>query len=72
MKVYIATVDTNYETIAVANTEADAIRLAAQRAWEFLRDANALYPDTETPEKVAEYFGIYAMEIEVGTAILRG
>jgi hypothetical protein len=69
MKVFVATVPTYYEVMAVAETEAEARRLAAKKAHQFLKDREALTEDTDTPSKVAEYFGINVTGIEIGSAV---
>lgn len=68
MKVFVATIPTYYETMAVATTEAEARRLAAKYAYEFLKGADAVRPETSSPKKVEEYFGIVVTEVEVGSA----
>lgn len=73
MKVYVAVVETRYEVMAVAQTAKDAIRIASERALQFLHDNDAVREgQTDTVERVAEYFGVYAQEIEVGSAVLFG
>lgn len=72
MNVFVATISTYYETMAVAATEAEARRLAAQRAYEFLTDADAIQPETSSPAKVADYFGVTVTEVEVGSAVIVG
>lgn len=73
MNVYVAVVETRYEVMAVARTADDAIRIASERALQFLRDNDAVIDGvTDTVEGVAEYFGVYANEIEIGAAILVG
>ena len=66
--VYVATVDTRYAIIGVATTEAEAIRVAAEKALAYLTDMGAVGPDTDTPEKIADYFGINTTKLAMGTA----
>lgn len=70
MKVFVATIPTYYETMAVATTEREARRLACEMAYEFLKGADAIRPDTSSPEKVGEYLGITVTEVEVGSATI--
>lgn len=70
MKVFVATVSTYYETMAVATTEKEARTLAARKAYEFLKRADAIRPETSSPAKVADYFGINVTEVEVGSAVI--
>lgn len=68
MIVYVATIPLKYEVIAVAETEAQAIDLATRKAHEFLKDAFVLTDETDTPQKIGEYFGVAVTRIAVGTA----
>jgi hypothetical protein len=69
MKVYIATVETRYPSVAVAETADEAVRLACSHALAFLKEANATVPgQTDTVEGVADYFGVVADEIEMNSA----
>jgi hypothetical protein len=69
VKVFIATVETRYPSIAVAETAEDAIRLAADHALAFLKEAQAtMTGKTDTVEGVVEYFAVTAEEIELNTA----
>lgn len=70
MKVFVATIPTYYETLAIATTEAEARRLVAKRAFDYLKAADAVQEETSSPAKVADYFGITVTEIEMGTATL--
>lgn len=69
MKVYVTTIDTYYETMAVATTEAESRRLAADKAFEYLTRADAIQSMTDTPQKILDFFGVRTVEIEVGTAV---
>ncbi len=73
MKVWIARVDTRYEVVAVGESERDAIRIACEKALAFLSQNNAVVPgETDTVDGIEEYFGVWAQEIEVGSAALWG
>lgn len=72
-KVYVATVPTYYEIMAVARTADDAIRIASAKAVEYLRSCDAvIVGETDTPEGVADYYGVHADEVEIGTAVMVG
>jgi len=69
----VAFVDTRYEVMAVAETEAEAIRLACERALQFLTDRDAVVVGrfgTDSVDKIREYFGVIARPVQVGTAVL--
>ena len=68
MKVYVATIQTRYETMAVALTEDEARRIASEYAHKFLSDVDALTDETNTPEKVLDFFGSCVTEVEIGSA----
>lgn len=68
MKVFVATIPTRYETMAVATTEVEARRVASEYAHKFLFDAGALCEETDTPTKILNYFGCCVTEIEIGSA----
>ena len=68
MKVYVATIPTRYETMAVALTEVEARRIAAEHAYNFLKEVDATTDDTDSPEKVLDYFGSCVTEVEIGSA----
>ena len=73
MRVYVATVETRYPSVAVAETADEAVRLACAHALAFLKEANATVPgETDTVEGVAEYFGVSADEIELNSAKFGG
>jgi hypothetical protein len=65
MKVFVATIPLYYEVIAVADSKEKAIRLASVAAHKDLVQSGSITEDTDTPRKVAEYFGVkvYAMEM---------
>jgi hypothetical protein len=65
MRVYVATIPTKYEIVAVATTESDARYLAAEHAKTYLADVGIHY---DNADKVLEYFGCCVTEIEIGTA----
>ena len=68
--VWVADVDTWYRAVGVGVTQAEAIKVASARAWEFLRDCDCLTDETATPAKVAEFFGVSAVRVGVGEAVL--
>jgi hypothetical protein len=70
MEVFVATIPTYYETMAVATTEAEARRLVAKEAYEYLKAAKALRPETSSPAKCAEYFGVTVTVVKVGSATI--
>lgn len=72
MKVYVAIVRTKYEIMGVAQTADDAIRIASEKALEYLRSCDYVDDETDTPEGVAEYYGVHADEVEIGTAVMVG
>ena len=67
-KVWVAIIPTYYETISVALTKREAVRAASHLAWQFLRDRDALIPETSTPAKTAKYLGVNCFQITIGTA----
>jgi hypothetical protein len=68
MKVFVSVVPTYDEIMGVGSTEQEAILVASRKACEYLHDTGHVRDYTDTPEKVAEYFGVFATEIEVGEA----
>lgn len=66
--VYVALIELKYSVIAVAASEAEAVKLVSEKAHQFLKNADALYPETETPELIVDYFGVSVTRIKVGTA----
>lgn len=66
MRVYVATVDTRDEIMGVGATRQEAIDVACQKALIYLNRRGITH--SRTIEEVAEYFGVGATEIEVGTA----
>ncbi|QXN73915.1 hypothetical protein SEA_EAGLEPRIDE_80 [Mycobacterium phage Eaglepride] len=75
---FIATVQTSYPVIALAETYAEARTLAGEKALEFLRQSGFEFAEStryseapgESVEGIAEYFGITVYEVPVGTARL--
>lgn len=67
--VWVAHVPTYYRVVGVGNTRDEAVRVACQRAWEFLDDRDCLTEETSTPEKVAEWFGVGAVCVEIGEGV---
>lgn len=70
--VYVATVSTRYEIMAVGTTEREAIDVACGRAMEWLRQNGGLWGDVNTLKRIEEYFGVCAQRVEVGTAVIVG
>lgn len=58
MKVYVATIPLYYEVMAVATTEAAAIQKVSEKAYEDLSDCGQTDSNTDSPAKVADYFGV--------------
>ncbi|QGJ90221.1 hypothetical protein PBI_SHEAKEIRA_75 [Mycobacterium phage SheaKeira] len=71
MILFVATVDTRYQTMAVAKTADKAIELAVARAQEYLGETGHLMAKA-TQQEFVEYFGVNVTEIELGTAKLVG
>ena len=71
MKVFVATIPTYCETLAVATTEDEARTLAGRKAHEYLKRRGAIRPETNTPAKCIEYFGADVTECEIGKAVMR-
>lgn len=67
--VYVATIETYYEVMAVAGTEAEARELACKQAVKYLRKAGALTSENNTPAKIADWFGVTVTRVPVGTAV---
>lgn len=68
--VYVATVATRYPVIGVGRSERQAVDAACRRAWEFLSSANALSIVTGDVDKIREYFGVTAVAVPLGGAIV--
>lgn len=70
--VYVAVVETHDEIIAIADNAGDAVKFASRKALSYLQDRGATF-GRNTPEKIAEYFGITAVAVPLNTAVfLRG
>ncbi|QBJ00260.1 hypothetical protein SEA_PHARAOH_72 [Mycobacterium phage Pharaoh] len=67
MKVFVATIETRYETMAVAETEAEAIRLAGEKAVEFLKTTSS---PIRTSQEAIDYLGVTVTEVAVGSAVI--
>ena len=65
---FIAIVETKYRAVAIAETAAEAKRLAREKALEYLRENEEYW--SETAEDVAEDYGYSLTELEVGSAEL--
>lgn len=66
MRVYVATVDTRDEIMGVGATRQEAIDVACEKALDYLLRRGITH--SRTIEQVAEYFGVGATAVEVGTA----
>ncbi len=72
---YVAHIDTYYAVIGLGDTEAGAVRVAAERAKKYLDVAGAYDPDMGgawTVERIIEYFAPRVSAVALGTAILEG
>jgi hypothetical protein len=72
---YVAQIDTYYAVIGLGDTEAGAVRVAAERAKKYLDVAGACDPDMGeawTVERIVEYFAPRVSAVALGTAILEG
>lgn len=72
MTVWVATVPLKYEIMAVAASQREAIMLASKKALVSLRESAKPFPvdaDVNTWKKIEEYFGVFAVEVEVGSAV---
>jgi len=72
---YVAQIDTYYAVIGLADTEAGAVRVAAERAKKYLDVAGAMDPDRWEPwtvERIIEHFSPRVSAVALGTAILDG
>ena len=72
---YVAQIDTRYGVIGLADTEAEAVRVAAERAKQFLDMAGAFDPDmceAWTVERIIAYFDPRVTAIPLGSAVLEG
>lgn len=73
---YVATIDTKYQVMAVAKTKDEAIRLASEKAHEYCHQLDGVggwyytYDDGMDPvEYFTEHFGVNVTRIKLGTAI---
>lgn len=72
---YVAQIDTYYAVIGLADSEAGAVSVAAERAKRYLDVAGAMDPDrgeSWTVERIVEYFAPRVSALALGTAILEG
>lgn len=67
--VWIATVDTRYEWVAVDTDPEAAITKACEAAYEWLVAEGVTVHDS--PTDVRDYFGVQAFAVPVGTAVMR-
>jgi hypothetical protein len=70
--VYVAIVPLKYEVMAVADTAHAAVRIACRRALKQLREADAVYPETSTINKIRDFFAVSAQRVMIGTAVIVG
>ena len=74
-KVFVATIDTYYAVVAVAETYGMAEFLAGEKAFEFLTrngDSPFWSKEKNTIQDVIEYFSVTVTEVEVGSATFEG
>jgi hypothetical protein len=72
---YVAQIDTYYAVIGLGDSEAEAIRVAAERAKRYLDQAGAFDPDLGeawTVARIITYFAPRVSAVALGTAILEG
>jgi hypothetical protein len=67
MIVYVATIPTRYETVAVGSTEHNARRLAGRHALKYLK-ANGV-TEFKTVAEVVDYFGCNVVECKVNGSV---
>ena len=70
--VFVATVPLRYEIVAVAYVKEVAEYEACRAAYKFLKDANALTPETNSIPKIERYFGVRVTEVPIGGANIEG
>lgn len=68
--VWVAHVPTRYAVVGVGRTQSEACRVASRRAWEYLEANSLLTDETDTPKKVAQYFGVHAVYVEIGEGVI--
>jgi hypothetical protein len=72
---YVAQIDTYYAVIGLGDSEAEAIRVAAERAKKYLDVAGACDPDMGgawTVGRIIDYFDPRVSALRMNTAILEG
>ena len=72
---YVAQIDTRYGVMGLADTEAEAVRVAAERAKQFLDAVGGFDPDRGeawTVERIIAYFDPRVTAIPLGSAVLEG
>jgi hypothetical protein len=72
---YVAQIDTYYGVIGLGDTEAGAVRVAAERAKKYLDQAGAYDRDTGEPwtvGRIIEHFSPRVSGLGMNTAILEG
>lgn len=72
---YVAEINTYYGVVGLADTEAEAVRLAAVKAKEYLDQVEGCDPDTHElweVEKIISYFDPRVTVLEMGSAQFEG
>ena len=72
---YVAQIDTYYAVIGLADSEAGAVSVAAERAKKYLDACGAIDPiggDPWTVERIVTYFDTHVLALAMNTAILEG
>lgn len=72
---YVAQIDTNYGVIGLGETKAGAVRVAAERAKQYLDAADVYDPGMGEPwtvERIIEHFCPRVSALAMGSAILDG
>lgn len=74
-KYYVAQFNTYYGVIGLADTESEAVQVAAIKAKKYLDDAGGIDPDTDeawTVARVIEYFDPRVTALLMGSAEFEG
>jgi hypothetical protein len=72
---YVAQIATYYGIVGLAETESEAIRVAAVKAKEYLDNAETYDPDTSLPwsvDRIISYFDPRVTVLGMGTAEYEG
>lgn len=65
--VFIATIPTYYETVAVGSSAAEARRLAGRHAFKYLKEQGVT--EFKTIAEVVDYFGCNVLECKVNGSV---